>query len=107
MRSSVIQALLGSAVVVVAEPHYRLSPASTRLKVESCSDISDGMWGDPVGTCAEQGYGVTCTSCGRGSMKLAVKSTGMCDQKHTECYFRSEDEECVGISQCHHEKSIS
>ena len=98
-----IQALLVSAVV--ADPHYRLSPASTHLKVESCRDISDGMWGDPAGSCAEQGYGITCTSCGRGAMKFAVKARGTCDQKQTKCYFRSENEECVGSSQCQYAES--
>ena len=90
-------ALVASAIV--ADPHYRLEPPSRHLHVESCSDIPSGTWGDPAGTCAEHGYGVTCFSC-RYDFKYAVQATGTCDQKHTECYFRAAGETCAGTLQC-------
>jgi len=84
---------------VSAQSWYRIEPPSTHLQVESCRDISEGIFGDPAGTCEEQGFTEACVTC-NGGLTFNVKEKDTCDQEHTECYFRTSNEQCVGSSQC-------
>ena len=52
-----------------------------------------------AGTCEEHGFTVSCYTC-RYTMEFLVEEANTCDQAHTDCFFRSEDEECIGSSQC-------
>merc|ERR1712137_824889 len=84
---------------VSAQSWYRIEPPSTHLQVESCRDISEGIFGDPAGTCEEHGFTEACVTC-NGGLTFNVKEKDTCDQEHTECYFRTSNEQCVGSSQC-------
>ncbi|GMI36589.1 hypothetical protein TrCOL_g1977 [Triparma columacea] len=86
---------------VFADDHsyHRLSDPSTHLKVTSCRNIPTSLFNDLPGTCESVGYTQTCISC-RGAMTFMVEDISTCSQESTECYFRTEDEECIGTSQC-------
>ena len=90
---------LFSAVFADDQSYHRLSDPSTHLKVTSCRNINPDLFGDEPGTCESVGYTEACVSC-RGAMTFMVEDISTCSQESTECYFRTEDEECIGTSQC-------
>lgn len=89
---------------IATAQYHRIESPSTYLPVESCRDISDGIFGDPKGTCASVGYSVTCTSCHNTDFIFYVRNKGTCNQKLTKCHFKADNEKCTGSSQCPYTK---
>eukprot|EP00947_MAST-08B_sp_MAST-8B-sp1_P001501 g1501.t1 len=79
--------------------YHRMVDPSKNLPSGACRDIDTGIFDDPEGSCASVGYEVPCITC-HSEDEWYVKTEGVCTQKTTHCYFRAEDEKCVGSSQC-------